>query len=219
MIIALLFAFAWLKPLEDKPPGNDIIYLPNGLGINRYMFIGDAREIRAVKPHFRNDDAHSSDDEARLCARHQNGRARCAAGDGVFFLVEAARRSLPFYLYQQTFSAFVSMSQTCHQLTLAAHQNNLGRDDLFSGNNEIVSIPRLTHRRHDSLVDCVDGYLVKRADARRFSISDFSYKRKPCWKTARPTALHGASAPSTRRPSDRRTRRISLRSALGSDQK
>jgi hypothetical protein len=59
MIIALLFAFAWLKPLEDKPPGNDIIYLPNGLGINRYMFIGDAREIRAEKPHLRNDCAHS----------------------------------------------------------------------------------------------------------------------------------------------------------------
>src|ERR1700682_5351738 len=83
------------------------------------------------------------------------------AGDGVFFLVEAVRRSLPFYPYQQTFSASVSMSQTCHQLTLAAHQNNLGHDDLFSGNNEIVSIPRLTHRRHDSLVDGVDGYLTE----------------------------------------------------------
>jgi hypothetical protein len=44
------------------------------------------------------------------------------------------------------------------------------RDDLSSGNNEIVSIPRLTHRRHDSFVDWVDGYVRKRADARRFSI-------------------------------------------------
>jgi hypothetical protein len=33
---------AWLKPLEDKSPGSDVIYLPNKLGINRYMFIGDA---------------------------------------------------------------------------------------------------------------------------------------------------------------------------------
>jgi len=31
-----------LKPLEEKPPGSNIIYLPNKLGINRYMFIGDA---------------------------------------------------------------------------------------------------------------------------------------------------------------------------------
>jgi hypothetical protein len=32
----------WLKPLEEKTPLNNIIYLPNKLGINRYMFIGDA---------------------------------------------------------------------------------------------------------------------------------------------------------------------------------
>ena len=32
----------WLKPLEEKPPLENIIYLPNKLGINRYMFIGDA---------------------------------------------------------------------------------------------------------------------------------------------------------------------------------
>jgi transposase len=44
------------------------------------------------------------------------------------------------------------------------------RRALSSGNNEIVSIPQLTHRRHDSFVDWVDGYVRKRADARRFSI-------------------------------------------------
>jgi hypothetical protein len=30
-----------LKPLEEKPPGKNIIYLPNKFGINRSMFIGD----------------------------------------------------------------------------------------------------------------------------------------------------------------------------------
>ena len=42
IVIDIRQKFAWLKPLEDKPAGNDIIYLPNGLGINRYFFIGDA---------------------------------------------------------------------------------------------------------------------------------------------------------------------------------
>jgi hypothetical protein len=32
----------WLGPLESKPPGSNIIYLPNKLGLNRYLFIGDA---------------------------------------------------------------------------------------------------------------------------------------------------------------------------------
>jgi hypothetical protein len=42
IVIDIRGKFSWLKPLEDKPPGNDIIHLPNGLGINRYYFIGDA---------------------------------------------------------------------------------------------------------------------------------------------------------------------------------
>lgn len=32
----------WLKPLEDKSPGSNVIYLPNHLGMSRYMFIEDA---------------------------------------------------------------------------------------------------------------------------------------------------------------------------------
>ena len=42
LVIDIRQKLSWLKPLEDKPPLNDIIYLPNGLGINRYLFIGDA---------------------------------------------------------------------------------------------------------------------------------------------------------------------------------
>jgi hypothetical protein len=42
ILIDIRQKFSWLKPLEDKPPLNNIIYLPNGLGINRYYFIGDA---------------------------------------------------------------------------------------------------------------------------------------------------------------------------------
>jgi hypothetical protein len=32
----------WIKALEERPPGDKVLYLPNKLGINRYMFIGDA---------------------------------------------------------------------------------------------------------------------------------------------------------------------------------
>jgi len=42
IVIDIRQKLSWLKPLEDKGPGNDIIRLPNGLGINRYYFIGDA---------------------------------------------------------------------------------------------------------------------------------------------------------------------------------
>ena len=42
IVIDIRQKLLWLKPLEDKGPGNDIIYLPNKLGINRYYFIGDA---------------------------------------------------------------------------------------------------------------------------------------------------------------------------------
>jgi hypothetical protein len=41
IVIDVRQKFLWLKPLEDKGPGSDIIYLPNKLGINRYMFIGE----------------------------------------------------------------------------------------------------------------------------------------------------------------------------------
>jgi hypothetical protein len=42
IVVDIRQKFSWLKPLEDKPRGDNIIYLPNGLGINRYYFIGDA---------------------------------------------------------------------------------------------------------------------------------------------------------------------------------
>jgi hypothetical protein len=42
IVIDIRAKFPWLKPLEDKPAGSNIIYLPNKLGINRYLFIGDA---------------------------------------------------------------------------------------------------------------------------------------------------------------------------------
>jgi len=42
IVIDIRQHFSWLKPLENKPPLQNIIYLPNGLGINRYYFIGDA---------------------------------------------------------------------------------------------------------------------------------------------------------------------------------
>lgn len=42
IVIDIPQKFQWLKPLKDKKPGSDIIYLPNKLGINSYMFIGDA---------------------------------------------------------------------------------------------------------------------------------------------------------------------------------
>jgi hypothetical protein len=41
LVIDIRQKLPWLKPLEEKPPGHNIIYLPNKLGINRYMFIGD----------------------------------------------------------------------------------------------------------------------------------------------------------------------------------
>jgi hypothetical protein len=42
IVIDIRQKFLWLKPLEDKGPGNDIIYLPKKLGINRYHSIFDA---------------------------------------------------------------------------------------------------------------------------------------------------------------------------------
>jgi len=42
IVIDIRQKFSWLKPLEEKPPGENVIYLPNKLGINRYLFIGDA---------------------------------------------------------------------------------------------------------------------------------------------------------------------------------
>jgi hypothetical protein len=42
IVIDIRQKFSWLKPLEDKAPLDNIIYLPNGLGINRYFFVGDA---------------------------------------------------------------------------------------------------------------------------------------------------------------------------------
>jgi hypothetical protein len=42
IVIDIRQKFPWLKPLEDKPSGDNIIYLPNKLGISRYLFIGDA---------------------------------------------------------------------------------------------------------------------------------------------------------------------------------
>ncbi len=42
LVIDIRDTLPWLKALEQKPPGDNIIYLPNKLGINRYMFIGDA---------------------------------------------------------------------------------------------------------------------------------------------------------------------------------
>ena len=42
LVIDIRQKFSWLKPLEDKPPLQNIIYLPNRLGISRYLFIGNA---------------------------------------------------------------------------------------------------------------------------------------------------------------------------------
>lgn len=42
IVVNIRQALPWLGPLESKPPGSNIIYLPNKLGLNRYLFIGDA---------------------------------------------------------------------------------------------------------------------------------------------------------------------------------
>jgi hypothetical protein len=42
IVIDVRQKLAWLETLEKKPPGSDVIYLPNKLGINRNLFIGDA---------------------------------------------------------------------------------------------------------------------------------------------------------------------------------
>ena len=43
IVIDIRQKLSWLKPLlEDKPPGENVIYLPNNLGMSRYHFIGDA---------------------------------------------------------------------------------------------------------------------------------------------------------------------------------
>jgi hypothetical protein len=41
LVIDIRDKLPWLKSLEQKPPGEDIIYLPNKLGVSRYLFIGD----------------------------------------------------------------------------------------------------------------------------------------------------------------------------------
>ncbi|WP_157676544.1 hypothetical protein [Afipia sp. GAS231] len=41
LVIDIRQKLLWLKALEAKGPTNDIIHLPNKLGISRYMFIGD----------------------------------------------------------------------------------------------------------------------------------------------------------------------------------
>jgi hypothetical protein len=41
LVIDIRDKLPWLKSLEQKPPGEDIIYLPNRLGVSRYLFIGD----------------------------------------------------------------------------------------------------------------------------------------------------------------------------------
>jgi hypothetical protein len=42
IVVDIRQVLPWLGPLESKPPGSNIIYLPNKLGLNRYLFIGDA---------------------------------------------------------------------------------------------------------------------------------------------------------------------------------
>lgn len=42
VVVDIRQALPWLAALESKPAGSNIIYLPNKLGINRYLFIGDA---------------------------------------------------------------------------------------------------------------------------------------------------------------------------------
>lgn len=41
LLIDIRDKLSWLKSLEQKPAGNNVIYLPNKLGISRYLFIGD----------------------------------------------------------------------------------------------------------------------------------------------------------------------------------
>lgn len=42
LVIDIRQKLPWITSLEKKPAGEHIIYLPNKLGIGRYMFIGDA---------------------------------------------------------------------------------------------------------------------------------------------------------------------------------
>lgn len=42
IVVNIRQVLPWLGPLESKPPGSNVIYLPNKLGLNRYLFIGDA---------------------------------------------------------------------------------------------------------------------------------------------------------------------------------
>ncbi|WP_426437215.1 hypothetical protein [Bradyrhizobium genosp. P] len=42
LVINILERLPWIRSLENKPAGEDRIYLPNKLSIGRYMFIGDA---------------------------------------------------------------------------------------------------------------------------------------------------------------------------------
>ena len=41
LLIDIRDKLPWLKSLEQKPAGNNVIYLPNKFGISRYLFIGD----------------------------------------------------------------------------------------------------------------------------------------------------------------------------------
>jgi hypothetical protein len=42
LVIDIRQKLPWIKTLEERPPGEGVLYLPNKLGISRYMFIGDA---------------------------------------------------------------------------------------------------------------------------------------------------------------------------------
>ena len=42
LVIDIRQKLPWIKALEQRPPGEGTLYLPNKLGISRYMFIGDA---------------------------------------------------------------------------------------------------------------------------------------------------------------------------------
>ncbi len=41
LVVDIRDKLPWLKSLEQKPPGENIIYLPNKLAVSRYLFIGD----------------------------------------------------------------------------------------------------------------------------------------------------------------------------------
>ncbi|TPQ41300.1 hypothetical protein C2U70_03040 [Bradyrhizobium guangdongense] len=42
VVISIREKLPWIAAIEKRPPGEQVLYLPNGLGISRYMFIGGA---------------------------------------------------------------------------------------------------------------------------------------------------------------------------------